>query len=95
MVRRESLTPEQRRQRGRIGAYVMHARHDPRATTAAARFAFNRRFLDMVDPRHELSDAERMRRAAAARKAHFTRLAYLSACRRREHRERKARRRDV
>lgn len=77
--RRESLTPSERSQRGRIGAYLMHARHDPRATTAAARQAFSRRFLDMVDPDRRLPEPERLRRAEAARKAHFAQLAYLSA----------------
>lgn len=41
-LRRESLTHSERAQRGRIGAYVMHARHDARSTTAAARQAFGR-----------------------------------------------------
>lgn len=77
--RRESLTPSERAQRGRIGAYLMHARHDPRSTTAAARQAFGRRFLDMVDPHRTLPEPERLRRADAARKAYFTQLAYLSA----------------
>lgn len=77
--RRESLTPSERAQRGRIGAYLMHARHDPRSTTAAARLAFSRRFLDMVDPHRTLPEAERLRRADAARKAYFTQLAYRSA----------------
>lgn len=87
--RRESLTPSERSQRGRIGAYLMHARHDPRATTAAARQAFSRRFLDMVDPDRRLPEPERLRRAEAARRAHFAQLAYLSArARRRRGRQR-------
>lgn len=57
----------------------MHARHDPRSTTAAARSAFSRRFLDMVDPNRTLPEAERLRRADAARKAYFVQLAYRSA----------------
>lgn len=77
--RRESLSPSERAQRGRIGAYLMHARHDPRSTTAAARQAFGRRFLDMVDPDRILTEPERLRRADAARKAYFVQLAYLSA----------------
>lgn len=79
MVRRESLTPAERVLRARMGAYALHARYDARATTAAARRAFNRRFLDLVDPDRTLSERERMRRADSARKAYFTRLAYLSA----------------
>lgn len=77
--RRESLTQSERAQRGRIGAYLMHARHDPRSTTAAARSAFSQRFLDMVDPNRTLPEPERLRRADAARKAYFVQLAYRSA----------------
>lgn len=83
MVRRESLTPAERVLRSRMGAYALHARHDPKTTTRAAREAFSKRFLDMVDPERQLPLLERERRAAAARKAHFTRLAYLSLRRRR------------
>lgn len=77
-LRRESLTRAERRLRGRIGAYALHARHDPRATTAAARLAFNSRFANLVDPDRRLPEDERIRRAEAARKAYFTRLAYRS-----------------
>lgn len=63
--------------RGRIGAYKLHATHDPRETTAKARATFLAKFLDAVDP--SLPQAERLRRAEAARKAHFARLAYRSA----------------
>ncbi len=66
-------------QRGRIGAYVTHSRHDPKETTQAARTAFLARFEDEVDPEHLLPEDERLRRAEAARRAHFSRLAYLSA----------------
>lgn len=62
-----------------MGAYALHARYDTRATTAAAREAFSRRFLEEVDPERRLPLVERERRAAAARKAYFARLAYLSA----------------
>lgn len=60
-LRRESLTHSERAQRGRIGAYVMHAHHDARSTTAAARQAFGRRFLDLVDPERSLPEPERLR----------------------------------
>lgn len=63
--------------RGRIGAYRLHATHDPRETTANARAAFLGKFLAEVDP--SLPEEERLRRAAAAKKAHFARLAYRSA----------------
>lgn len=79
----DRLSPAERSLRGRMGAYALHARYDPRQTTAAARDAFLRRFLDEVDPGRVLAESERLRRAAAARKAYFTRLAYLSSRRRR------------
>ncbi len=69
--------------RARMAAYTLHARYDPRETTKAARRAFNERFLDEVDPDRRLPERERLRRADAARCAYFTRLAYLSARRRR------------
>jgi hypothetical protein len=62
-----------------MAAYMLHARYDPRETTKAARRAFNQRFLDQVDPDRSLPERERQRRAEAARRAYFTRLAYLSA----------------
>ncbi len=78
-MRRESLTPSERVMRARMAAYTLHARRDPRETTKAARRAFNQRFLDEVDPERCLPERERLRRADAARRAYFTRLAYLSA----------------
>jgi len=83
VVRRESLTPSERVMRARMAAYTLHARRDPRETTKAARRAFNQRFLDEVDPERSLPERERLRRADAARRAYFTRLAYLSARKRR------------
>lgn len=85
-MRRDRLSPAERSLRGRMGAYALHARHDPRQTTAPARGAFLRRFLDEVDPGRVLPESERLRRAAAARKAYFTRLAYLASRRRRQRR---------
>ena len=82
-MRRESLTPSERVMRARMAAYMLHARYDPRETTKPARRAFNQRFLDQVDPDHRLPDRERHRRAESARRAYFTRLAYLSARKRR------------
>jgi len=82
-MRRESLTPSERVMRARMAAYMLHARYDPRETTKPARRAFNQRFLDQVDPDHCLPDRERHRRAESARRAYFTRLAYLSARKRR------------
>ena len=73
------FNPAEMAMRGRIGAFVTHSRHDPKETTKAARTAFLARFEDEVDPEHLLPEDERLRRAEAARKAHFSRLAYLSA----------------
>lgn len=73
------LTSEDARLRGRIGAYRLHATHDPRETTAKARATFLQRFENEVDPDRVLPEAERERRALAARKAYFAKLAYASA----------------
>lgn len=67
--------------RGRIGAYVTLARHDPRVTTAPARAAFLARFeheVDASDPEGTLDPVERARRVAYLRRLYFARLAYRS-----------------
>lgn len=68
--------------RGRIGAFKLHATHDPRVTTAKARAAAEARFY--ADIPLDLPPEERDRRADMARKAHFARMAYLSALSRRK-----------
>ena len=73
------LTPEQRRQRARLGALTQQSIYDTRETTRAARAAFNQRFIDQVDPDRTLSERERTRRALAARRAYFAALALRSA----------------
>ena len=73
------LTPSERQLRGRVGAYALHAQRDARETTDAARATFLARFEREVDPAGALEPAERTRRAAAARRAYFTRLALSSA----------------
>ncbi len=65
--------------RGRIGAHVAHSRHDSREMTANARATFRASFEAAVDPEGILSPEERARRADQLRKAHFAKLAYLSA----------------
>jgi hypothetical protein len=57
----------------------MHAKYDTRETTKNARAAFLARFEREVDPDEQLPVEERRRRAEAARKAYFTRLALQSA----------------
>ena len=71
--------PKEMARRGRIGAYRLHATHDPKETTKAAREAFMARFEREVDPDGTLSPEERARRAEAARKAYFAQLAHKSA----------------
>jgi hypothetical protein len=66
---------EVRSLRARVGAYILHAVHDPRLTTAKAREAFLAQFEDEVDPEHKLSEADRKQRADSARRAYFARLA--------------------
>jgi hypothetical protein len=65
--------------RGRIGALRLHATHDPRETTSAARATFLARFERDVDPEGLLPEGERRRRAEYARKAHFATLALKPA----------------
>ena len=77
--RAAGLTPSQRSLRARIAAYTLHATQDPRMTTQPARDAFLARFEREVDPDGSLPVAERRRRAEAAKKAYFNRLALKSA----------------
>ena len=65
--------------RGRIGGFATAATHDTKQITAAARATFLARFEREVDPHNTLSAAERQRRAEAAKKLHFARLALKSA----------------
>lgn len=73
------MTPGERTLRARIGAYSLHALRDPRETTRAARIAAAKRFYLQVDPEGVLPEAERARRAEAARRAYFAQLALKSA----------------
>ena len=84
--RATGLTPAQRSLRARIAAYTLHATHDPRVTTQPARDAFLARFEREVDPDGSLPVAERRRRADAAKRAYFSRLALKSANARRARR---------
>ena len=64
--------------RARMAAYTRWANEDARDGTAAAREAFMDSFEKKVDPDGVLPAKERKRRADAARKAHFTKMAYRS-----------------
>lgn len=74
-----ALTPEQRSQRARLAALTRWSREDPTETARRGQEGLLRRFLAEVDPDGTLPEAERYRRAEAARKAHMTRLAFNSA----------------
>ena len=82
----QGLTPAERTLRARLAAHTMHAQHDARETTAAARAAFLARFEAEVDPAGVLTPEERRRRAEHARSAYFTRLAFERAKARRAER---------
>jgi hypothetical protein len=79
-----ALSAEEKSLRARLAAHAQHAQHDSRKTTAAARSKFLQRFEDEVDPDRTLPEAERLKRAEHARKAHMYRLALASAKARRK-----------
>ena len=81
----ESLTSAERILRARLASQTSWANTpDPSARTAKARAAFRDRFELQVDPDGVLPEAERHRRAEAARKAYYTGLALKSAKARRQ-----------
>ncbi len=63
----------------RVGALALHAKHDSKQLTAAARAAALNRFSRQVDPDGILPPEERERRASYARRAYFAALAIRSA----------------
>jgi hypothetical protein len=73
------MTPEEAALRGRIGGLRRSALYDGAEMTRRAREAFQEKFLEEVDPDRILSETERHRRAEAARKAHYARLALAAA----------------
>ncbi len=77
------LTSTERTLRARIGAHALHSRYDSHELTApgraAAATALDLRLLTEIDPQNVLAEAERQRRLAHARKAHFSKLALKSA----------------
>lgn len=74
-----TLDREELRARGRIGAHVVHSKYDSSEIAAHARAGLAQKFLDQVDPDRTLPEAERLRRASHARRAHMLRIARLSA----------------
>jgi hypothetical protein len=79
ITRTMTYDPAEMAMRGRIGAYRLHSKYDPKETTAKARESFLSRFEREVDPEGVLPEAERLRRAEAARRAYFSQLAHKSA----------------
>jgi len=70
--------------RGKIGGYTKAAKYSPQELTGPARRGFMARF-EPQDP--SLSEEERQRRARANLKAHMSRLARLSAIKRKNKKE--------
>ena len=74
-----SLTPEQRKMRAKIAALARWANEDPQENARRGQAGLLKRFEKQVDPNGELPEAERLRRAEAARREHMTRLAFRSS----------------
>ena len=75
-----ALTPEQRSQHARLARLAgWAATEDWSAATAPARAALLSRFDRQVDPDGQLPPEERFKRAQAARRAYFTKLALASS----------------
>lgn len=77
------MTPLERSIRARIGGLALASQRDPKEYTAKARASFLERFERDVDPEGILAPQERQRRAQAARKGYFVKLALKSAKKRR------------
>ena len=75
-----ALTPAQRTLRARAAAHAQWSKtEDWSARTAPARAGFLARFEAEVDPLGQLEAGERTRRAMAARRSYFARLALASS----------------
>jgi len=75
-----SSTPTERRLRARLASYESWANTQDRTSrTAPARAAQLARFEKLVDPDETMPPAARAKAAAAALKAHYTRMALISA----------------
>jgi hypothetical protein len=71
------MTPAERKLRARLGAYSLHAQG--KTNTGPATAAYAARWDREVDPDGLLDPVERAKRAEAAKKAHYTRMAFASA----------------
>ena len=75
-----SLTPAERSLRGTLASYESWANtKDRTGRTAPGRAANLARFEKMVDPDGTMPPEARAKAAEAAKQAHFTRMAFLSA----------------
>ena len=75
-----ALTPAQRSMRARIAANTRWSRDgERRANAERAQRGLLAKFEAEVDPDGVLPEAERIRRAKAARRAHMQRLQFLSS----------------
>jgi hypothetical protein len=75
-----SLTPAERSLRGQLASYESWANtKDRTARTAPGRAANMARFEKLVDPDGTLTPEARSKAAEAARRAHYTRMAFNSA----------------
>lgn len=82
-----SLTPSERVLRARLASHQSWANTEDRTARAMpGNQALMDSFERKVDPEGKLPEAERIKRAESARKAHFTRLALKSAQARRKNR---------
>jgi hypothetical protein len=74
-----SMSPAERSLRAKIGAHALHSKYDGTVVTERARAKFMSSFERQVDPEGVLPEAERLRRADHARRAHMAKLALRSA----------------
>lgn len=79
MAAATSLTPEQRSQRARLAALTRWSREDPTAAVHKMQNGIQAKYERQVDPEGVLPDAERMRRADAARKADLAARSFRSS----------------
>jgi hypothetical protein len=79
MSRASKLTPTQRTLRARIAANTRWAQENPKANAERGQAGLLAKFENQVDPDLVLPQAERTRRAEAARRAHMQQLAFRSS----------------
>lgn len=80
MATSTTLNPEQRRQRARLAALTRWSKEDPQLSAVRAQAGLLARFRREIAATHpDLPPAELDRRAEAARRAHMTRLAFVSS----------------